>query len=350
MKRAVIASLVMLSFGALAARADFVILRDGKSYSGNYTGAPNGTLRFKDAAGVEYTFPVNDVQSLVFSNLEDHISLRGGQSYSGHLLGATRVSFQGANGISYVFPLTDVSSLVFTGAAQAGMQQQPGYPMNNGAMNSGPGNPGMAQGNNYGGPAAAQSNYGRVPSRFAVGQGSSGSMTPSLVIPSGTQITVRTDTTIDSTKDTLGHLYSARIQQDVMDSTGAVGIPAGTAAQLQVVDLNKGTSATAKNLALDLYSVNLNGRDYRVDTSSVAENGGAGFGMNRRTAEYTGGGAGLGALMGAVFGGGRGAGIGTLAGGALGAVTQYVTRGKQVTVPAESTLTFQVQQTLVMHP
>lgn len=365
MKRAVVLSFAVLCFSAILAHADIVVLRDGKSYSGTYTGEPTGKLNFKDNAGIQYTFPLGDVQTVVFSNLGDNVSLRGGQTYSGHWIGVTRISFRGTNGVGYVFPVSDVSSLVLTGgsspsgapaapAAPAYGQQQPGY----------------GQQPSYGAPAQggmAPTNVPAVPDgymgqgrNFAATSAGQGAVVQSVVIPSGSQISVRTDEAIDSSKDALGRLYGAKIQQDVVDSTGAVGIPAGTPAKLQVVDLNQsntnqgntnqGSNIGSKNLALDLYSVILNGREYRVDSSSVAENGSAGFGLNKRTAMYTGGGAGLGALMGAVFGGGTGAGVGTLAGGALGGLTQFLTRGKQVTVPAESVLTFQVQQTMVMHP
>jgi hypothetical protein len=87
-----------------------------------------------------------------------------------------------------------------------------------------------------------------------------------------------------------------------------------------------------------------------ADSSSVTESNKSGLGLNRRTAEWTGGGAGLGALMGAVFGGGKGAGIGALAGAGDGALTQLFTRGKQISVPAETTLTFRLEQTRVLHP
>ena len=348
MKKAVLLSIVVLLFSAVA-HADFVILRDGKSYSGIYTGSPNGKLTFKDDAGIQYTFPLSDVQSLVFSNLADHISLRGGQSYTGHLLGATQISFRGSNGIAYVFPLSDVASLVFTegsaaNGAQMGAGAQPAYAAPAGGI--------AAQGNVAapGGYAAPSAGYSAPASNYTTSPATAGHGTPSVVIPSGTQISVRTDVAIDSAKDTIGKLYPARIQQSIVDSTGAVGIPQGASAQLQVVNLNQGANASSQDLALELYSVNLNGTEFRVDASSVTEKGSAGFGMNRRTAEYAGGGAGLGALLGAVFGGGKGAGIGTLAGGGLGALTQYLTRGKRVNVPAESVLTFQLQQTMVLHP
>lgn len=362
MKKTVVATLVFLVLAAASAHADFVILRDGKSYAGTYTSAPNGKLAFTDTTGVQYTFPIGDVQSLVFSNLEDHISLRGGQSYSGHLLNTTKVSFRGANGISYVFPLSDVASLVFTAPPAAPEQAQP--PVAQPAYGA-PGNMAPAQSSYAGAPQndqAAPANYAGGPSNYAPASSNPaampanpGSGTSAVVIPMGTQISVRTDTAIDTNKDAIGQLYPARIATNVTDSTGAIEIPAGTAAQLRVVDLSQaagaqGSAASSKNLALDLYSVNLNGQQYMVDTSSVTENGKAGFGMNKRTAIFAGGGAGLGALLGAAFGGGRGAGIGTLAGAGTGALAQYLTRGKWVNVPAESILTFQLQQTLVLHP
>jgi hypothetical protein len=320
MKKIALLSAAFVLVSAVAARADIVILRDGRSYSGTLRTEPNGKLAFKDNQGIQYSFPVTQIQSLVFSNLADHIALRSGDSYSGQLLGAATIHFRGANGIGYVFPLKDVSSIVFThDAASAPASASGGNGMN------------VA-------PAPQNGTPGFHPA----------SETPSIVISSGTPVSVRTDEAIDSNVDQTGKIYSARIAQDVIDSTGNVAIPAGTPAQLHIANL--GSDAAHPDLALDLYSIDLNGREYKVDTSSVTENGNAGYGLNKRTAEYAGGGAGLGALLGAVFGGGRGAGIGTLAGGAAGALTQYFTRGKQVKVPAESTLNFQLQRTLVLHP
>jgi hypothetical protein len=368
MKRAVLL-LAAAFFCAAAARADFVILRDGRSYSGAFTGAPSGNLTFTDTSGIQYTFPVSQVQTLVFSNLTDHISLRNGQSYTGHLTGAARISFRGSNGVGYVFPLQDVSSLVFThhGAAAQSSMSAPSPASSAPSPSLAPQSAAAAQ-SSYASPSAAPPppssdtapRPGYVPpapanaSYMASSAPEPSATQPgeisSVVIPSGTQIVVQTDTAIDTATDAIGRLYPAKIEQDVVDSTGAVGIPAGTSAELKVINLNQDTTAKNPDLALDLHSVMLNGKVYRVDTSSVAENGSAGYGMNKRTAEYTGGGAGLGALLGAVFGGGKGAGIGVLAGGAAGAIGQYLTRGKRVNVPAESALTFQLQKTMVLHP
>jgi hypothetical protein len=71
-------------------------------------------------------------------------------------------------------------------------------------------------------------------------------------------------------------------------------------------------------------------------------------GKNTRTAEYVGGGALLGTIIGAIAGGGKGAAIGAAAGAGAGAGTQVLTRGKKVSVPAESLLTFRLERRLVM--
>ncbi|MGB2668074.1 MAG: hypothetical protein WAK48_29040 [Candidatus Acidiferrum sp.] len=85
-----------------------------------------------------------------------------------------------------------------------------------------------------------------------------------------------------------------------------------------------------------------------MDSSDVDVNSGRGVGKNKRTLEYGAGGAGFGALMGAIFGGGRGAGIGAAAGAGAGLLTQIFTRGKQVKVPAETTMRFRLDRTLVL--
>uniref|UniRef100_E6QKD6 Uncharacterized protein n=1 Tax=mine drainage metagenome TaxID=410659 RepID=E6QKD6_9ZZZZ len=319
MKKIMILSL-LLAVSTLALRADIVVLHDGRSYSGVFAGAPDGKLVFKDNQGIQYTFPIADVQSLVFSNLADHISLRTGHSYRGQLVGITSLKFNGSNGVSYVFPLNDVSSLIFTedGAPNAGMPSQAG--------------------------AARSTMMGGARANGARGQAAP---TASIIVPSGTQISVRTDVPIDTTKDTAGQLYDATIQNDVTDSMGAVSIPAGTRARLQVIDASKG-GIHGQAYALDLASINVNGVNYRVDSSSIG--GQEGVGLNKRTALFGGGGLALGSLLGAAFGGGQGAAIGAVAGGLGGLGTQLFTHGKTVKVPAETVLSFQLQQTLVLHP
>jgi hypothetical protein len=294
----VLAKVLLLFSVALAARADIVVLHDGTSYSGHFAPSGNGTLSFTDNQGIHSDLPVADVQSLVFSNTADHVTLRNGRTYSGQLNGTGMIAFQGSGGIDYQFPLRDVSSLILTGS-----------------------------------PAPTASRH-----------------IPTVVIPEGTDIVIRTEDSIRSGQDSSGQLYPAIIEQDVYGSSGSVAIAAGTRAKLVVSNVRSGGAVHSPELVLDLYSVDVHGEQYRVDSSSVTESNKSGLGANRRTAEFTGGGAGIGALMGAVFGGGKGAGIGALAGAGGGALTQLFTRGKEISVPAETAMTFRLERTLVMHP
>ena len=325
MKKLVAAVALLFAF-TTASFADIVVLHDGRSYSGTFTGAPNGKLVFKDMQGIQYTFPMAQVQSIVFSNLADHITLRSGHAYKGQLVGLTTLKFSGQNGISYVFPLADVTTIIFA------EQASPSSPM----MAAGMGSAAM-NGANMAGSQGANAGYGAQPAATTRN---------SIIIPSGTQIDVRTNSPIDTTKDTAGMQYAATIQNNVRDSMGMISIPAGTRAELQVVDASQG-GIHGQAYALDLYSIRVNGTTYRVDSSSIG--GQEGVGMNKRTALFGGGGLALGSLLGAAFGGGKGAAIGALAGGLGGLGTQILTHGKTVKVPAESVLNFQLQRTLVLH-
>ena len=90
--------------------ADTIVLRDGSSYSGQYDGA---AVTFTDLQGIQYQFPLRDVQSLAFSSSSDAVTLRNGKSYSGHFTGANPLAFQGSEGIKYQFPTSDVDAIVF---------------------------------------------------------------------------------------------------------------------------------------------------------------------------------------------------------------------------------------------
>jgi outer membrane lipoprotein SlyB len=59
-----------------------------------------------------------------------------------------------------------------------------------------------------------------------------------------------------------------------------------------------------------------------------------------------GGGAAVGTLIGAIVGGGKGAAIGAAVGAGAGLGTEVLTKGKQVRVPAETLLSFKLDQDL----
>src|SRR5213078_3945914 len=134
--------------------------------------------------------------------------------------------------------------------------------------------------------------------------------------------------------------------EDVAGSGGQVVIPRGSTADLVVRSENSGSTIKSGNLVLDLDSVLVNGRRYRVSTEDLSQSGNRGIGKNKRTAEMVGGGAALGTLLGAIAGGGKGAAIGAVAGAGAGGTAQVLTKGKTVKVPAETILRFQLDRPL----
>lgn len=165
-------------------------------------------------------------------------------------------------------------------------------------------------------------------------------------IPAGTRFAVRTNQTIE-TKDA-GGSYSAEVAQDIMNSNGSLLIPKGSSAELEVVRARSGGTVGTPALELAIQAVTVNGKRYLVTTGRETASGDEGIGANRRTAIITGGGAVLGTLLGAALGGAKGAAIGAAVGAAGGATAQVLTRGEEIRIPAETVLTFQLDQPLAL--
>lgn len=169
--------------------------------------------------------------------------------------------------------------------------------------------------------------------------------TKTYVVPSGAKVSVRTEDTIDSGAAAEGQTYAAEVTADVVDSNSDVVIPRGSNAQIVIRSASKGGRFRgASDLVLDLQSISVEGQQYTVSTTDLRQTGRQGVGANKRTAEFAGGGAAFGAIIGAIAGGGKGAAIGAGAGGGGGALTQVLTKGGSIKVPAETVLTFQLDQ------
>jgi hypothetical protein len=156
------------------------------------------------------------------------------------------------------------------------------------------------------------------------------------LLPSGTEIKVRTDTVIPA-KPANNAKYTATISKDVTDSSGNILIPHGSRARLVAIP-----SSDGKDTTLDLRSVNINGKSYLMQAAGQSSGGApGGLGANKRTGMYVGGGAAVGAVLGALMGGGKGAAIGAVLGGGAGAGTQVLT-GKKKDIPAETELSYKL--------
>jgi hypothetical protein len=170
--------------------------------------------------------------------------------------------------------------------------------------------------------------------------------TETHVLPSGTEVSVQTNETIDGSTAADGQTFDANVTDAIRDADGKVVIPAGAKAQIVIKSLTQGGKIKGQSdLVLDLAAVSIDGRQYALSTADLEEKGKAGLGKNKRSAEFLGGGAAIGGIVGALLGGGKGAAIGAGAGAGGGALTQALTRGS-IRVEAETILTFKLDMPL----
>jgi len=245
--------------------------------------------------------------------------LRNGTRYEGTLIAASSksgITFKDQKGVRHQFAVKDVQSIEF------------GSP----AKQTGPTATQATSTANVAAPAAARAT----------------AAAPVRTIANGTEIAVRTNEAIDSKTTEVGQKFSALIDQDVLDSSGSVAMPRGSAAELVIRKATSGSMTTSSDLVLDLESVTLAGTHYVVSTADVEQTGRQGLGANKRTAEMVGGGAALGTLIGAIAGKGEGAAIGAAIGAAGGAGAQVLTKGKEISVPAETILKFKLDKDLAL--
>jgi hypothetical protein len=168
-----------------------------------------------------------------------------------------------------------------------------------------------------------------------------------IVVPADTVITVVLDQAVGSKISTPGQAFSATVQAPI-EVDGRLAIPKGARASGIVKDAKPaGRFKGGATLALTLTSVTVKNEDYNITTTAPSE---ASKGKGKRTAAMVGGGAGGGALIGGLAGGGKGALIGGLIGAAAGTGGAGLTGNREITLPAETTLTFKLVEPLEIKP
>ncbi len=162
---------------------------------------------------------------------------------------------------------------------------------------------------------------------------------PSVIVPAGTSIRVRTIDKIDVDSAQAGAKFRASIDDPIMIG-GKVVVPRGADATLQAVKVQQSGKMKGSDLIqLKLNSVVVNGSKYPVVTTFQQVSGGS---EGKSTSKKVLGGAGLGAIIGGIAGGGKGAAIGAALGGAGGAAVSAA--GEQhLKVPAETRLEFKLE-------
>jgi hypothetical protein len=164
-----------------------------------------------------------------------------------------------------------------------------------------------------------------------------------LTVPAGTAITVSLGSALGSKLSQAGQTFNGSVARDVTLGN-RVAIPQGANVSGTVTDAKAlGKFAGGAVLSVRLDSIAINGSDVRVQTEAKTFTQ---KGKGKRTAVATGGGAALGGIIGGLVGGGKGAAIGLAAGAGAGAGGSALTGNKDIVLPAESAVSFELSQPL----
>ncbi len=166
---------------------------------------------------------------------------------------------------------------------------------------------------------------------------------PVAAVPAGTALVVRLKNAVSSKTARAGETFTATVDKAVIVQ-GQTLIPRGAAVIGRVTDVKAaGKISGAAQLGLKLTSITVGGKSYKVSSNAIAQTS---TGKGKRTAVLGGGGAVLGGAVGGLAGGRKGAVLGLLAGGGAGTAGSALTGDADITLPAESMLSFRLSQPL----
>jgi outer membrane lipoprotein SlyB len=164
-----------------------------------------------------------------------------------------------------------------------------------------------------------------------------------IVVPAGTSVDVVINNALGSKISQSGSTFSGSVANNIMAGNEVV-IPKGAEVDGTVVDAKPlGKFAGGASLQVRIDSVTLNGKQLPVQANVRTYSA---KGKGKRTAVMAGGGAALGGIIGALAGGGKGAAIGLAAGAGAGTGGAAFTGNKDIVLPAESDITFELSQPL----
>jgi hypothetical protein len=164
-------------------------------------------------------------------------------------------------------------------------------------------------------------------------------------IPAGTRLSVRLDQALDTARNRSGDTFSAMLDTPVVEN-GNVLLPKGTPFRGHITAAKPSGRLRGRGyMAVSLDSFELDGQTYQLATNSQSRVTGS---HKKRNWGLIGGGSGLGALVGGLAGGGKGLLIGAGAGAAAGTAGAALTGKKNVYLPVETVLTFQLREPLLI--
>jgi hypothetical protein len=167
-----------------------------------------------------------------------------------------------------------------------------------------------------------------------------------ITIAPGTVLQLRTADTVDSKRAKEGTPLDFTVIRDVTVN-GYLAIPRGATVHGVISGVKHAGELTGSpELALQLTSLDLNGRNYPIDSDQFRVKGPSKTG---RTVGNAIGGALLGTIIGGAAGGGGGAAIGAVAGG-VGGTALSAAGNPRAWIPAEALVTFHVNTALTVDP
>lgn len=166
---------------------------------------------------------------------------------------------------------------------------------------------------------------------------------PTLTLPAGTIVTVRTTQPLSSDRNRAGESFTTVLDQPVV-AQGWVVARRGQTVMGRVVSAQKAGGGNASSqLAIELSDLNLvDGQPVPIRTE-LAEIAGGNPSRARYEGAAVGATTGTGAVIGAIAGGGTGAAIGAAVGAAAGIAGVLTTRGRATEIYPEAQLTFRLQ-------
>lgn len=168
---------------------------------------------------------------------------------------------------------------------------------------------------------------------------------PPLVVPAGTSLLVRLDSTLDTKTAQDGQPFNGVLARTVSVG-GEVAIPSGAGVSGTVVESKSPGKFKGEGLlSITLNSINVGGVPREIATSTFTQTV---KGKGKRTAVAVGGGTGAGALIGGIAGGGKGALIGGLIGAGAGTAGAAFTGNKDLQIPAETAVTFRLANSITV--
>jgi hypothetical protein len=161
-----------------------------------------------------------------------------------------------------------------------------------------------------------------------------------ITIPPGTRLAVRLDETLSSNGNGSGDTFDATLVEPITLNNRVV-VPQGARFSGHVVEAREsGHLKTPASLAITLTGMEVDGNDYDISTSTFGRRAKSHKGHD---AKWIGGSTAGGALIGALLGGGKGAAIGAGVGAGGGTAAAYATGKKDIVLPAEALVRFELQ-------